>query len=757
MFERAYFDMLAEFLFTAHPELRGFDGDQQHQQVDQFRELDRRRIDQARIEVAHIHYAQIPKAVGSIGPLGILNQELSKKRNHLPIRQLLKRAGPAIQALKPVFMMSPLSVAQFLEPGGITFDLLLIDEASQVEPVDALGAIARVKQMVVVGDSRQLPPTRFFSRLTSNDHERETEEDENNLATQDVESILGLCTAKGLPERMLRWHYRSKHQSLIAVSNKEFYENKLFIVPSPYDQASGMGLRFRHLPKGVFDRGGTATNAIEAKAVAEAVMQHAKNHPELSLGVGAFSLKQRQAIMDQIETLRRQNPALESFFTNMHPNEPFFVKNLENIQGDERDVVFISVGYGRNAEGYMAMSFGPLSGEGGERRLNVLISRARRRCEVFSSITSDDIDLERGKGHGVAALKLFLNFAQTGRLDFGRATEREADSLFEEQVASALRSQGYDVKTQVGIAGFLIDIAVTDPAKPGRFVLGIECDGASYHSSRSARDRDRLRQEVLEAHGWIIHRIWSTDWFCRPQEQLRKTIDKIEAAKRELEEADNLPKSTPAQLEIVTFERENVSEMVMSLSERSLSAPYQEASLPVPANTEPHEVPDGTMVELVTRIVEVEGPIHSSEVIARIRDLWGLSRAGARIQTKVTNALSIAAKRGIILADDDFYTQQGASVKVRDRSAAHSASLKKPDVLAPTEIRQAILVIVEANFGANRNTLAVDVARLLGFKSTSAQLKERIEEQIERLLTQSQLLLTDGTLALAEPIRQQAT
>lgn len=492
-FNRAYFDALAEKTFTEFPALRTFDGERHQQDVSLFRENDLERMEQSKIEVTSTHFNAIPQYQGGTGPLGVLHSELSKKRKHLPIRQLLKMAGPAIQATKPVFMMSPMSIAQFLEPGAVDFDLLVIDEASQVEPVDSLGAIARTKQIVVVGDQKQLPPTRFFSRMTGNEDDDDNESDDYQLATKDVESILSMCLAKGLPQRMLRWHYRSKHQSLIAVSNKEFYENKLFIVPSPYDQASGMGLKFHHLTGATFDSGGTATNKIEARTVAEAVIRHAKKKPNESLGVAAFSTKQRQAIMDELELLRRENPDLEPFFSGMHPDEPFFIKNLENIQGDERDVIFISIGYGRNPQGYMAMRFGPLSADGGERRLNVLISRAKRRCEVFSSITADDIDLERGKGHGVAALKLFLKFAQTGQLDFGRITEREADSVFEEQVAAALRSRGYDVKTQVGIAGFFVDLAISDPDKPGRFLLGVECDGASYHSSRSARERDRLR------------------------------------------------------------------------------------------------------------------------------------------------------------------------------------------------------------------------------------------------------------------------
>ena len=292
--------------------------------------------------------------------MAVLRREFEKKRRHKPIRQLIKEAGTAILAIKPVFMMSPISVAQFLEPGSVTFDLLLIDEASQVSPVDALGAMARAAQVVVVGDDKQLPPTRFFSKMLDED---EVQSDGDGLNAGDLESILGLCVAQGMSQRMLRWHYRSRHHSLIAVSNREFYDSRLFVVPSPTTITAMHGLHFRLVKDGVFDRGNSATNRVEARAVAEAVVDHARRYPRQSLGVGAFSVSQRDAIRDELEVLQREQPELAPFFSSGR-SEPFFVKNLENIQGDERDVIFISIGYARDKSGYMAMNFGPLSSAG---------------------------------------------------------------------------------------------------------------------------------------------------------------------------------------------------------------------------------------------------------------------------------------------------------------------------------------------------------------------------------------------------------
>ena len=385
VFERSYYSKLLREAIRSRPELARFDGLEHERLINEFRRIDLERLTLSKFRVLAKHYEGLPARHAGAGATGILLGELERKRGHRPVRKLLKDAGFVVQAIKPVFMMSPLSVAQFLEPCAVQFDLLVIDEASQVQPVDALGAFARAAQHVVVGDSKQLPPTRFFSRLTSNDDSELEVSDENLPATaqaKDVESILGLCCARGLPQTMLRWHYRSRHHSLIAVSNREFYEDKLFIVPSPHLAAAGLGLSFRFIEGGSYDRGGSSTNRVEARAVCKAILEHARQHAAHSLGVAAFSMKQQQAILDELELLRREQPDVEAFF-HAHPHEPFFVKNLENVQGDERDVIFISVGYGPDTSGYLAMNFGPLSNEGGERRLNVLISRARACHALF--------------------------------------------------------------------------------------------------------------------------------------------------------------------------------------------------------------------------------------------------------------------------------------------------------------------------------------------------------------------------------------
>jgi very-short-patch-repair endonuclease len=750
-FDMVYYEALFADQVRRDPAIARFDGKLHAQIVSEFAQLDLKRIAVSSLEVARAHHRKIPTEGGGVGPLGVLRGEMARRRGHMPIRQLMLKAAPAIQALKPVLMMSPLSVAQFLPPGQLTFDLLVMDEASQIQPVDALGAIARCRQVVVVGDERQLPPTKFFAKMTDGGSD---ESDDSSAQVSDIESILGLFTARGLPQRMLRWHYRSRHQSLIAVSNSQFYENKLFIVPSPYTQEAGMGLRFHHVANGVFDSGNTGTNQVEAKILAEAIIAHAKASPEMSLGVATFSVAQRKAIQDQLELLRRQNPDTEPFF-HSHPNEPFFVKNLENVQGDERDVILISVGYGRNQNGYMAMRFGPLSVEGGERRLNVLISRAKRRCEVFASITDEDIDVERGKGKGVHAFKLFLHFARTGRLAMSQPSGREYDSPFEVQVATALQSLGYHVHRQVGIAGFFIDLAIADPNRPGRYILAVECDGASYYSLPSARDRDRLRQAVLEDHGWTIHRIWSTDWFQRPREELQKVVEAIESAKRELAisvEA-SVARTRAVPVTVVTVERDETVEIGLASMDKSAARgqPYIEATLTIPTGLqELHEAPRGVLVDLLEQITMVEGPVHIEEVVVRLRNAWGLKRAGARIQSAVERALDAALETGRIKKSGPFLTTSSTAIVARNRGAVKSESLRKPEMLPPQEIDAAIRDTVEKNFGASPDEIVQAVSRLLGFRITSSQLREVIQERIDELVSLSKLTQRGSVLVLTE-------
>lgn len=744
-FDLAYQEAVLAAMVARDRVLGQFDGKHQSQLVESFSQLDRDRIDLARRQVSAVHRSNIPLRGGAAGPTAVLMGEMAKKRSHLPIRQLMSSAAPAIQALKPVFMMSPLSVAQFLPPGAVEFDLLVVDEASQVQPIDALGAIARAKQIVVVGDERQLPPTRFFAKALGDGGDGQ---DDDGAQAADVESILGLCRARGLPERMLRWHYRSRHQSLIAVSNSQFYENKLFIVPSPYTSEAGVGLRFHHLADAVYDRGNTRTNPKEARTIARAVIEHAQTTPHLTLGVATFSTQQRRAVFDEIELLRRQHPETEGFFA-AHAHEPFFVKSLENIQGDERDVILISIGYGRDAHGNVSMNFGPVSNEGGERRLNVLISRAKSRCEVFSSITDEDIDLQRGRGKGTAALKLFMHYARTGRSYLASDSDDQKTAVFEQEVATALRSRGYDLHTNVGVAGFFIDIAVANPEKPGRYVLGIECDGGSYRDARSARDRDRLREQALRDKGWNVHRVWSSEWFRRPAAELDALVAAIEAAKLEPDpfEVEAVARARAVPVDFESTEHEGYVEVGLIAAEATPAEAYVEAFFGVPRQQyELHLVPQARMAAIVRDVVQIESPIHQSEVVARIRGLWDLQRTGGRIQAAVEDGIAHAVRERMVSREGEFLLWPGREVRVRDRSQVVSNTLRRPELLPPMEMDVAIMELVKENLGATLDEVALHVSRRLGYRTTSAQLRAALIGRAELLVAQGALELRGATL-----------
>ncbi|WP_400192664.1 DUF3320 domain-containing protein [Hymenobacter sp. B81] len=737
---QTWLEYLQKQAYEQHPALRQFERASHEETAARFRQADLSSLHHNRVRAMRQHHEQLPNPQAG-GQMLLLRNEFGKKTRHLPLRRLMEQAGRAVQAIKPVFMMSPLSVASFLLPGAVEFDLVVFDEASQVKPVDALGAIARGRQLVVVGDSKQLPPTSFFDSLTGGGEEA----DEENV-TADMQSILELCKARQMPERMLRWHYRSLHQSLIAASNHLFYDDKLVIFPSPGGQGQ-LGLVYHHLPDTHYERGTTRTNPLEAQAVAEAILRHARHTPQLTLGAVAFSTAQRQAIEDALERLRRQHPETEGFF-NRHPHEPFFVKNLENVQGDERDVILISVGYGRTQDGYLTMSFGPLNGEGGERRLNVLITRAKQRCEVFTNLTADDLDLNRTPSKGVAALKTFLNFAQHGRLNQNEETGREMESPFEEAVHRALTARGYVVRPQIGSQGFYIDLAVVDPEQPGRYVLGIECDGAMYHSARSARDRDRLRQQVLENVGWRLHRIWSTDWLRDPAAETERAVQAIEAARREAAQDDADEQDAAEELAAVPT---GIAREDAPATPEAVAEPYQLAQLPAAiGHRDLHQHGLGQLAGWLTQVVRVESPVHIDEATRRLAQASGARQVGARMQRTVEEAAKLAANLRHLRREGDFLWENSMQEPpLRSRALLTAASRKLP-LIAPEELARALRQVVKQSFAIDRDAACLATVRLLGFTRLSDDMRQQLEPVLAKLLERGELLEVNGILRPAE-------
>ena len=458
----------------------------------------------------------------------LLRREMNKKMRFLPIRSLLERAPNLTRRLKPCFLMSPLSVAQYLPTNDAGFDLVVFDEASQIPTWDAVGVIARAKNAIIVGDPKQLPPTAFFQRQDAVTEEI-TEQNEDEV--EDMESILDECIAIGMDGMKLNTHYRSKNESLIAFSNHYYYQDELDTFPAPdragsestSAQSSTRGVHFEYVPYAVYDKSKTRTNKAEAQRVVEIVLDRLSN-PKTSarsMGVVAFSAQQKDLIEDMLDQAADSNPELANAMSEAMA-EPLFVKNLENVQGDERDCIIFSIGYAPDASGAFAMNFGPLNKSGGQRRLNVAVTRAKEEIIVVSSIYASQIDLNRTSAVGPAHLKAYLEFAQSGRPTWSDASGAGSDSSadknrFIQCVANFLRENGYEVDCGVGFSDYKIDIAVVDPKNPNRYCLAVECDGTVYKKAKIARDREKSRPSMLEGLGWKRCRVWSTEWFTDPE------------------------------------------------------------------------------------------------------------------------------------------------------------------------------------------------------------------------------------------------
>lgn len=566
-FKGNYADGVLRAEFTKKRVLSTFIKEVHENKIHKFEELDERVIVKNRDRVNIEIYKRMPQIyIGASreSEAGILLNEFNKKKAHMPIRRLMSSAGGLIQKIKPCFMMSSLSIAQYLEPHHTSFDVVIFDEASQVRPEDALGALLRGRQVVVMGDSKQLPPTTFFENLLESDDEY----NEDASFYSDVESVLNICK-RSFPYKTLRWHYRSRHESLIAVSNNEFYGNHLYVYPSPLHEDRNMGLQFRYVKDSVYERGKTGTNREEARVVAQEVMRHFIQFPDKTLMVGTFNVKQQEAIQREIESLVKSSPGFEKYFVN-DKGENFVVKNIETIQGDERDVIFVSIGFGFDQTGRLSKNFGPLNRDGGERRLNVLFTRAREKCVIFSNFKSIDLHVTDDDPAGLRVLKSFLAYAESKAFVCSTPEYEPDEVTFEESVAEFLREQGYTIHRKIGCAGYKMDMAIVNEDVAGHYIIGIETDGPQYFNSHVARDRDRLRSDVLTGLGWQLYRVWSTDWYLNPQRAKKNLLTAVEKAKETAKEIQ-----TPVNFEfndeeatVTVTDEKDIEKMLRIINER---------------------------------------------------------------------------------------------------------------------------------------------------------------------------------------------
>lgn len=738
VFERSFFEWWVEATTESDPVLQKFFSPEHEHKISRFRELDDRFAQLTRAALKAKLSSQVPAVsdrVNESSEVGVLQRQRQLRRGHMPVRRLFQRIPHLLSRIKPCLLMSPISVAQYLDSSHPPFDMVVFDEASQIPVWDAVGAIARGKEVVVVGDPKQLPPTSFFMR--ADDDESEGEE----LIAEDMESVLDECLSAQLPQMNLRWHYRSRHESLIAFSNYHYYNNSLLTFPSPH---LDKGVSYQYVPGGTYDKGKSRTNRVEAEAVVAEVVKRLRD-PErsrLSIGIVTFSQAQQVLVEDLLDEARRSYPDIETFFGESAA-EPVFIKNLENVQGDERDIILFSICYGPDAEGRTSMNFGPLNRDGGERRLNVAVTRARAEVIVFASIKADHINLSRTRAKGAEHLKCFLDYAERGPVAISQALTLKGgddfESPFERDVCERIRVLGYEVHSQVGCSGYRIDLAVVDPDNQGRYLLGVECDGANYHSAKTARDRDRLRESILRGLGWKLHRVWSSDWWASPDECMAKVQTALEQAKANRHvcpappvetSPDPEPKETPP----VTVKAERLigapanSDIQQYRSFTIKKGPFDPQEFYLPSS-------ESTIRRLIEDVVQHEGPVHLEVVARRVARHWGLNRLGQNIRDRMEEIAAHARVRCI---------KHGCQVFLWPMNAepARYCSFRRPGVreddqrdieeIPPEEIVAAAQHILKQQISLPMADLIREIALVFGFQRAGQTIQRVVRAAIDK-------------------------
>lgn len=765
------FPRLAEKTFAAwclretlarEPVLARFLGAEQERRIRAFGELDRTVRDLARLAVFAALTQRLPAQALDTerfrsSEMGTLKRFVKGARGS--IRNLFAQCPTALARLKPCVLMSPLSVAQFLGADFPRFDVVVFDEASQMPPWEAIGAIARANQVIVVGDSRQLPPTTFFARVVDPDDAAEPEE----ALVQDLESILDECQACHMPMHALKWHYRSKHESLIAFSNRHYYGNELVTFPSAADQVDGLGVRLRSVPDAWYDASRSRTNRGEAEALVAEVVAHLLDprRRSWSLGVVTFSIAQQRLIEDLLETAREERPEIDVFFTD-DVAEPVFVKNLETVQGDERDVMLFSICYGPDREGNVRMNFGPLNNRGGERRLNVAVTRARRHLLVFSTLQAAHIDLNRTDAVGVCHLKEFLAFAESGAgtpvVNPGSEPAGSAASPFEDDVRRALQAKGWDVVSRVGCAAYRMDVAVRHPRHRGCLVMGIQTDGESYRGGATARDRDRLRTEVLTGLGWRLTHVWSLEWLLRraqETERLHREITDAVAAfdvgksvtpggggnlpQSSLDAPATAPQGTAAPLPAAELKRVVVTdENRDGIADLPGQSPYRQTRLRRAPHLGPGFLTAAASAEIAAMarlVLNTESPLHADLLTVRLADAGNLTRVTRRHSERVRQVAEAAATvrdcDGRIFLwrkGQDPVTYQG--FRVPDPADGY---VREPEHLPPEEVANAAKQILHEHLGLGQDDLLKALATLFGFPRLTPRVREAMLAGVRQL------------------------
>lgn len=759
MFDTAYARWWLNAVVDADEVLRNFVSAEHEKRIRDFRELDERftKLTQAWVRARLSSGLPTQQSVSRDSEWGVLRYEMNKKSKHLPLRELMSQAPSAVLSLTPCLLMSPLSIAQYLSSDSADFDLVVFDEASQIPVWDAIGAIARGKQVVMVGDPKQLPPTSFFDRAESDSEDIDVE--------SDLESILDECIAANLPTRNLSWHYRSRHESLIAFSNHRYYEGGLVTFPSPV--TSDRAVSFHLIKEGLYEKGGARINKPEAKSLVADLVARLKEpgfrESGLTVGVVTFNTEQQTLILDLLDEERRKDASIEPFFMDSEL-EPIFVKNLESVQGDERDIMYFSLTYGPTVTGEPSMNFGPMNKQGGERRLNVAVTRARHELRVFSSLRPEQLDLSRTQAAGVRDLKHFMEFAERGARALGEAVAGSLggfDSPFEQAVHVALTEKGWNLHTQVGVSSFRIDLGVVDPDAPGAYLAGVECDGATYHRSATARDRDKLREQVLRGLGWEIVRIWSTDWWIDAEgvaEKIHQRLSELLAAKRAFkasqhEQAEKLAKAAieaamtmpavpsppPPSSGPILVEGEHVEAGPAVYASNHAAAPsptvdevqtFVEVDLLMAGYAISPDAffdaeYDTTLLGMIEHVIAVEGPVRDEVLARRIARAHSWSRTGSRIQDRVVR---LAESHFVARKEDvgTFFWSKGSNgTEVIDFRRSSIGNARSVDEISLSELTS--LASKLRGDGHDEESALGLMARELGLLKLRAASRERLQ------------------------------
>ena len=764
-FRRGAYQEWINNLYNEDSRLGRFRRENHEQLINDFKILDKELIrltSSMVIEAANGRKPQDILIQASDSEAAILMKEAAKKRRLMPIRTLLQKIPHLLVKLKPCLLMSPISVSQFLSPETAKFDLVLFDEASQIVPEDAIGSIYRGKTLVVAGDNKQLPPTSFFQKsLIDNLDWSEINDDDFEV----FDSILDECLGVGLPVKTLRWHYRSKHEDLIAFSNHQFYDDTLITFPAAKAQHNSLGVKMAYVSNGLYDRGGKRDNPIEAEAVVNLVFEHFTNYPKKTLGVVTFSVAQMEAIQESIDRRLKEHPEFENFFKEDRL-EGFFVKNLENVQGDERDVIFFSVGYGYDKNRQMTMNFGPLNKPGGERRLNVAVTRAREKVIVVTSIKAVDISSET-KAEGVQTLRNYLEYAEKGPDILNTPHQRTGtyESPLDKDIALEIQKLGYEVIPQVGCSGYKIDIGVNDPVNPGCYLLGVECDGPTYRSSNSARDRDRLREQVLKGLGWRIHRVWSPSWVARRDSEIKRLKEALEQAQKlqldqealkpavDLKE-DGFVETDVRKVKFAGIEKIGIPYKICPLkaafnpyikvqTEKSIHTSKQKNEFHYPENRE-------IQTRLLGELVDKEGPIHFDYAVERLADAWGIKRMTPKISHAVQEALNTLLRDQKVTIKGSFlWPPHLKDVQIRIPVDGVSETKRKLEHIPPEEVEAAMQLIAQYALGVSDESLIAETAKVFGLNHSADKSKEYFNEILKRLIHERKLVTKDGVITIA--------